>query len=418
MNNHYWDIMKFIMIVIFTALAACGCTVDEGEKVDMILITDTAAGDTDATLCQSLHPFCSQNFIVSCVGGQPSFQECPEGTYCNKAGCSETKVNLPADAAPHDLVMEWWYYTGHLKQKDGAREWGFEVAMFKYHINDTAGDGYMCHVAVLDKYTGQHHYTYSLNVNPQQWQSEPTVLEINECLLQMSGTGSDKVTATIPEQKNMKGEGGWSLELEFTALKPVVYHGEDGVIEMGGGANNSYYYTFPRMEVAGDLQTPEGSEAVVGQAWMDHQWGDFDHNYFKGWDWWSMQLDDDWEIMLFQFRDWDDVLVHQAGTVVYPNGDTTFLEGTEEFTITPLRSWESPYTDGTYPLDWDITIKKYGMDWKLEVRTPVDDQEMPNATQNYWEGMVTITGTLNDEAKTGVGYVELTGYASDPMDPK
>jgi predicted secreted hydrolase len=29
-----------------------------------------------------------------------------------------------------------------------------------------------------------------------------------------------------------------------------------------------------------------------GQAWFDHQWGDFRVDRFVGWDWFALQLDD------------------------------------------------------------------------------------------------------------------------------
>ena len=120
-------------------------------------------------------------------------------------------------------------------------------------------------------------------------------------------------------------------------------------------------------------------------------------------------------MMLFQFRDWESQLVSQAGTIVDPEGNLTHLEGFEDFAIEPLRTWPSPHTDGVYPLDWDVTIASG--DWDVRVRTEIDDQEMHNLLQNYWEGAVRITGARGGEAVEGVGFVELTGYATDATDP-
>jgi predicted secreted hydrolase len=79
------------------------------------------------------------------------------------------------------------------------------------------------------------------------------------------------------------------------------------------------------------------------------------------------------------------------------------------------RTWASPHTDGVYPLDWDISIPRVGL--TVRATTAVDDQEMWNPAQNYWEGPIVITGTRDGVPVTGQGYAELTGYASDPMDP-
>ena len=149
---------------------------------------------------------------------------------------------------------------------------------------------------------------------------------------------------------------------------------------------------------------------------MDHQWGEFDIVEFKGWDWWSMQFEDGYEIMLFQFTGWDGELASQAGTITDPDGNLSELEGFEDFNITPIRTWDSPHTDGVYPLDWDISIAE--MEWQLEVRVTIDDQEMYNIAQSYWEGNTILSGTRSGEPVSGAGYTELTGYASDYLDPK
>ena len=53
----------------------------------------------------------------------------------------------------------------------------------------------------------------------------------------------------------------------------------------------------------------------------------------------------------------------------------------------------------------------------MHITTDVDDQEMYNPAQNYWEGATTVTGTGDGVPVSGVGYTELTGYASDLLDP-
>ena len=37
-------------------------------------------------------------------------------------------------------------------------------------------------------------------------------------------------------------------------------------------------------------------------AWMDHQWGNFVVGAVGGWDWFSLQLDDQTELMLYVLR--------------------------------------------------------------------------------------------------------------------
>jgi predicted secreted hydrolase len=65
---------------------------------------------------------------------------------------------------------------------------------------------------------------------------------------------------------------------------------------------------------------------------------------------------------------------------------------------------------------WRVTIASLALD--LTVEASLDDQEMrtPRSTGvTYWEGSVQTIGTNGDLSVTGVGYVELTGYA-EPFD--
>ena len=40
-------------------------------------------------------------------------------------------VVLPRDEAAHDRLTEWWYYTGHLRESDDGRKFGFEFVIFR-----------------------------------------------------------------------------------------------------------------------------------------------------------------------------------------------------------------------------------------------------------------------------------------------
>jgi predicted secreted hydrolase len=102
--------------------------------------------------------------------------------------------------------------------------------------------------------------------------------------------------------------------------------------------------------------------------------------------------------------------------VMDPDANQITFEGLDSFSIASRRTWPSPHTDGVYPLDWDIAIP--GGDWDIDVLVGVDDQEMYNPAQNYWEGATAISGSRGGVPIAGVGYTELTGYASDLLDPQ
>ncbi|NOZ87004.1 MAG: hypothetical protein GXP49_12220 [Deltaproteobacteria bacterium] len=338
---------------------------------------------------------------------------CGEGRICNLGLCMDVSIDLPRDAGPHDFDTEWWYYTGHL-QKDNQR-FGFEVTAFSYDINGTPA--YMCHVGFTDQPAQAHYHTDGITFEPARWSSSPLILEVMTCRIELSGDGHDHITGRIPDGKERDGNPGeWLIDLFVQPVKRPVFHGRGGIIQMSDNGGNSWYYSYTRLSARGSITTPRtGKLDVQGIAWMDHQWGDFNVNQFKGWDWWSVQLDDDYELMLFKFRDWQNRPAGGAGTIILPKGDFIPIKD-QDIHIKPLRTWKSTHTDGIYPMDWDIDILDDS--WHLEVRSVLDDQEMYNPAQNYWEGLVDITGVRDGCKIRGAGYTELSGYATDPLDPK
>lgn len=412
----------FHALLLLFLISACATDGDDAPTRDTTAADQQrfdAAGEDLVTLeCESGTPFCDGEAVVRCVDGEPERTPCATDTYCNFGECVPASITLPADAGFHDERTEWWYYTGHVS--DGERRWGFEVTIFQYNVQQMFGKdelGYMCHVAVTDKDAGAHYHTDSITLTPRAWTADPLVLEVDNCRFELGGDGRDHIVGVIPAgQERDYGPAPWRVDLSFEPQKRPAFHGADGIIPMADTGGTSWYYSYTRLGATGTLTTPEGAHEVDGEAWMDHQWGQFDLFDFKGWDWWSLQLDDGYELMLFQFTDWDDNLATQAGTIVDPEGNLTPLEGMEAFSITSLREWPSPHTDGTYPLDWDIAIPEGN--WQIAVRTSVDDQEVHNPAQNYWEGETTVTGTRGAAPISGHGYTELTGYATDALDPR
>jgi predicted secreted hydrolase len=141
---------------------------------------------------------------------------------------------------------------------------------------------------------------------------------------------------------------------------------------------------------------------------MDHQWGSWDfHDGLSGWDWFSLRLDDGSQLMLFGFRDSEGSIQSGAGgTWVAADGTAEHLLG-GDYSLEVLEEWASPDTGAVYPVKWRLAVPSHSVDATVEATFP--EQEM--AVQFgpvYWEGSVTVDGTVS-----GVGFVELTGYAGN-----
>jgi predicted secreted hydrolase len=153
-----------------------------------------------------------------------------------------------------------------------------------------------------------------------------------------------------------------------------------------------------------------------------------DHEFFTnalapeqvGWDWLSIQLNDQTELMLFRLRRQDGSLdPYSAGTYVDASGRSQHLSS-REFTMRPLAErpgdrWSSPATGASYPIRWQVAVPSLGIE--VEITTPLPQQELTTSGRlapNYWEGAVRASGTraksVVESPVAGVGYLEMTGY--------
>jgi predicted secreted hydrolase len=164
------------------------------------------------------------------------------------------------------------------------------------------------------------------------------------------------------------------------------------------------------MKATGQWSTCDGlsckTSELTGQAWHDHQWGDFDLSSYAGWDWFAVQFDNQTELMLYLIRQPDGTYSTKAGSFITADGRTLGLTQ-DDFDVTPTgQIWESNSTGAIYPIAWTLRVPKFGID--VLVNPVMLEQEMDTRSSTgivYWEGAVNISGS-----HTGVGYVELTNY--------
>jgi predicted secreted hydrolase len=200
------------------------------------------------------------------------------------------------------------------------------------------------------------------------------------------------------------------LDLFFDNLKGVIFHGEQGYSQKGPEPGNaSYYYSQTRLDTSGTIQIAEDVYRVSGLSWMDHEFSTSALSAGQvGWDWFSIQLDEGSELMVFQIRRADGSIdLYSSGTWIAKDGKTRQLSN-EQFEIKVIDTWRSPNSGAEYPSEWLLVVPD--LELQLEIKPLVADQEM-DVSYAYWEGAVKIEGNQSDARVSGIGYVELTGYA-------
>ncbi len=316
---------------------------------------------------------------------------------------------FPDDLGSHPTYQtEWWYYTGNLADQTGER-YGFQLTFFRRaltadvlqrHSEWADEQIYFAHFALSDigSQTFYPHERFSRGgANMAGVTAMPYHVWLDNWRAEEIEPGHIQIYAQ---------EGEIRLDLKIRALKPVVLHGENGFSPKSDEAGNaSYYYSFTRSQATGVIQTPHKQAEVRGYVWMDHEWSTSAMGEgIIGWDWFSLQLTNNQELMYYQLRtDTGDIEADTEGTIVYEDGSPQRLS-LADVELRVLDTWTSPTTEAEYPVQWHLAVPSQGLD--LTITALMKNQEM-NTSTVYWEGAVRVEGSHQ-----GYGYVELTGYES------
>jgi len=326
---------------------------------------------------------------------------------------------FPRDHGSHDeFRTEWWYYTGHLTTATGRR-FGYQLTFFRRGVPReqiktfpsqwSISQLYLAHFAVTDLDGKRFRYAEKLS----------------RAGLGKAGADSDRLHVWIdrwsadahpdPERHRLKAaDQDLALTLDLTPDKPPVVHGTGGISRKGASeAQASHYYSFTSMGAAGTVRIGQESFDVTGTGWMDHEFGSADLGEdIVGWDWFSLQLSNRTELMLYRLRRADGSADPvSSGTFIDQDGKAQHLP-LKDFSLEPLSRWTSPTSKAVYPQRWRLTIPSRQL--SLELVPLMAEQELTTtrSTQvTYWEGAIEATGTVQEKPITGKGYMELTGYA-------
>lgn len=325
--------------------------------------------------------------------------------------------SFPADHGPHpNYQSEWWYFTGNVTGERGEL-FGFQFTIFRNALSPDSQERssawatnqvYMAHFALTDVNADQFHYFErfsrgALKLAGAQAQPFHTWLENWSA----EATGADIIDSTTTFQIQCE-EKDIALSLVIRNTKPVVLQGNRGLSQKGEGKGNaSYYYSLTRLATQGEIQISDNRYSVDGSAWLDREWSTSALGLNQvGWDWFSIQLDNGWDIMFYQIRQRDgsiDPFSH--GTIVDPAGNYRPLLP-EQVELEVMDYWKNP-GNVRYPSGWRLRIPAEQIE--LTISPYIKNQEL-DVTIRYWEGAVKIDGTFSDSPVQGSGYVELTGY--------
>ena len=320
-----------------------------------------------------------------------------------------------------DYKIEWWYLTGHLKTETD-RPFGFQATFFRFAgpRNDTESDSvffgssqiHSTQVALTDIQGDTFHFDERLDRNGWDASAKQETLDLNHGPWNLKMT--DSKTESMDLQFHIRDTA--SLDLKLTPSKPKVIFGQDGTSRKGPDpAARSYYITFTRLAVTGQLELNGETLPVTGEAWMDHEISSQQlSENLEGWDWTAIQLEDGREIKAYLLRQRDGTPSAFSQLIwIDEVGDTQYQAyGNSGFRWSKDTLWKSPQTGADYPTTVTITTEdpKSGTTRQFTLKPLVENQELTgdlNGT-NYWEGACRVYD--ENDLLVGRAYLELAGY--------
>ncbi len=334
--------------------------------------------------------------------------------------------SFPRDHFSHpEFKTEWWYYSGHLQSLDtDKKSYGYQLTFFRTALKKEAKDAkskwsirnlYFAHLALTDELKKTFEYREKISrgslgeagASSYEKNEKPFRVWIEDWFVEGKGPG-------LRHQLLRAGNQDLGIEFLLTPEKKPVVHGQNGISQKGEGEGYaSHYYSITRLKTEGKIFLKKVEVPIHGTTWMDHEFGSNQlREYQRGWDWFSVRLDNGLDLMFYQIRHQDGKMdPYSSGTIIFPDGNHQHLP-LKDFEIKFLDQWKSQKSGAIYPSKWSLKVPASRIE--LLLAPTVKEQELitqESTRVTYWEGSVKVEGKYQGNPIKGMGYVELTGYA-------
>lgn len=357
---------------------------------------------------------------------------------------------FPRDHGSHPAqAIEWWYLTGWLAPGEGEPAWGFQLTFFRsrgpapaqHPSRFAASQVLMAHAALTDlggsrpdagaAPAGRLSHDQRIaraGMGLAEVSDTDTALLLNVAgrpwrLSRAAGAAGSTYHASFDLALGREsGAARVGLTLDLSASQPPLLQGESGWSRKGPEPDQaSFYVSEPQLQVKGELLRGGKASAVRGRAWLDHEWSDqILPPEAQGWDWLGINLFDGSALTLFRLRRKSGAgATSPAGvTALWAGGSWRGADGASrsfepgEVGFEPVRSWTSPISTATYPVEWRLQTPA----GNFRLRALADAQELDARASTgtvYWEGLSELLDAASGN-RIGLGYLEMTGYAGRP----
>ena len=323
-------------------------------------------------------------FVVSCSDEKKANVDAQKiNSSSSMAAANSSRIEFPRDeGVHHDKPIEWWYLNSQFSDAVG-KKYAFFYCKFS-----TGRHLVSLYDKAADKTLVKDYYE---NVN-----ADETKLDLS------SITGNWKQAATPFSYSFLYNYDGVTFQAELKANKKPFFPGGDGFVGMGQ-KGTSFYYALTDLTMTGTLKrgtNPVEVMEISGKAWMDHQWGAWDWaNDFTQWKWYSVQLDNGVDLMLFN--------IYKNKTLV--NSHCGYIDkDNNQYHKLPCQLVAQEYYTDSFGAKWPKRVDLELSSLPGTKLTLIAEKEQQFIEPRVlWEGSMSVAGTFKGDPVKGSAFQEL-----------
>ncbi|MEP5339596.1 MAG: lipocalin-like domain-containing protein [Algibacter sp.] len=332
-----------------------------------------------------------------------------------------SEINFPVDEGRHaSESTEWWYTSGHITTASN-KEYSFMITYFYYPyqvanpisplLPDISLDGFRI-LNVTDESDGTF-YQDTQAISSYTTLSETGLNLVANKIFGGTEYFRNKTASTTPtpfEYELNTASANITLDFDLETTKRPLIVGGDGLFDQGA-ANYTYYYSQTDNTVTGSLTVGETTETVTGTAWIDRQYGSF--NPITGgedYEWFSIKLDNGTDLNLWNIFDSNNEIPNNLKYKIlsaYVDEDQNTQYTFSDFEIERLEYFFTPDNLRNYSKKWRLTSASKNIDLVITSNYENSEVNITELNFRFFEGATAISGTIDGNAVTGVGFAEL-----------
>lgn len=327
-------------------------------------------------------------------------------------------IVLPRDQYAHpDAPTEWWWHIGTLRS--GDRVFGFEINATRN--GNEAPEAYaFSQIMVSDAASKQHYHRTTLQGFDPQWaESDPSKAwyvrlpgdEKTSGAILLNGPSGDPYLMTAYATFD-DVESGQRVTISLTLRQegpPMLVWGT-GISEEPWDKDGctpieryNYYYSYTNVHARGTIVIGGEVHEVEGVTWMDHEYGAFGSD--EHWTLGDAQLTNG---VCFSTYTLDEKAYPKVGKGL--KSVVTMLRDGKSYyykncTTTPGEPTFKGVTGIVYCLTQKVVIHDL-KDTAFTFTSLVENQEFVTQSDPIYEGVASVTGTLEGEDVKGDGWIE------------